>query len=211
MVDLLVENPHMIPQWLLGFFLSVCVFLGIWWFVRKFRNKGMIAVFVGITIVAILVLIVRTISVHVDYEECDIQTDEPCEHSNLQLESSGPLMVWALLRIFSPDTLDSYVDEATREKSYSYEVLAGLDESVQRQIFEKIMGCRTTAIDAVPSSPRLWDPDMYLQCRDEVAADYGLTRDDLTLIEDGAYRRDFSSVPSSVPNSADSASLEDAD
>ncbi len=193
-----------LPFPLFGFFITVALLLLIMWLVRKFGTNRVI----GIALIAIFVLTVRTTSLQADNEDCDIQPDEPCERSNSQFGLLESPIFWTLMSIFYPDTVDSYVNAATRKKSYSNEILAGLDESARRQIWNEMIGCWTKTRDAVPSSTARWDPDMYLRCRDELAADYGLTRDDLAWIEDRGNLGDFSSLPPSESNSADSASLE---
>ena len=85
-----------LPFPLFGFFITVALLLLIMWLVRKFGTNRVI----GIALIAIFVLTVRTTSLQADNEDCDIQPDEPCERSNSQFGLLESPIFWVLMSIF---------------------------------------------------------------------------------------------------------------
>ncbi len=166
MVDLLIENPHMLPQWLLGFFLSISVFLGIWWFVRKYRGKGIVAVFV---IGAFLSLVFTSSG-----EDCDAAGSEPCQ----KVDSMLP--IWIMLSLFAPDVTETIISDIEGENE-ARGAFAELDETTRDAIYREQQVCY----------PRYYEDSSasFRQCMQDIASRHGLSRHVLTLISRDVRRR----------------------
>jgi hypothetical protein len=165
-IDLLVENPHMLPQWLLGFVLSISVFLGIWWFVRKYKAKGIVAVFV----IGVFLSLAFTSS----GEDCDTAGSEPCQKVDPMLP------IWIMLSLFAPGVTDTLISDIEGENE-ARGAFEELDEKTRDAIYREQQVCY----------PRYYEDSSaaFRQCMQDIASQHDLSRHVLTLISRDVRRR----------------------
>ena len=166
MIDVLVENPQMIPQWLLGFVLSISVMLGIWWFVRRFRIKGIVAVLV----IGVMLSIMLTSS----GEDCDAAGSEPCQ----KVDSMLP--IWIMLSLFAPDVTETIISDIEGENE-ARGAFAELDEATRDAIYRDQQVCYPSYYEDSSAA--------FRRCMQDIASRHGVSRHVLTLISRDVRRR----------------------
>jgi len=119
-----------------------------------------------------------------------------CDGGNSQYGLLSSPVFWVLFALLNPEGYDEFIHEVTREQTLSTETLESLDLATKIQIFDEIKLCRK--IGANGDETGRFDKAAFNNCRDNLAARYGLVRDDLNWIADEAHRGRLTNPPEGV-------------
>ena len=151
-------------------------------------------VLVAVFIAAIVVSLINAVAP--DQPGCANDGGARCDGGNSQYGLISSPVFWILFALLNPDGYDGFIHEVTREKTLSTETLASLDLATKIQIFDGIKHCREVGANADDTGR--FDKAAFNNCRDELAAPYGLVRDDLNWISDEAHRGRLTNPPEGV-------------